>query len=133
MPATPSAQRAFVLNHPAAQDCSLYRPDQRDPDAEEQDLGDGKVLFTGAFQPPVEWDAQERADYFGDSAPELFVSACIESEANPLSRGYFSAEVGDYLAVMPGLGEVVMYYVHDCLEDDDGRHYVLIRDDQPLD
>ncbi len=133
MPPIAAAQRQAILNHPDALDCSLYRPDEQDPDAEELDLGDAKVVIQGAFQAPTEWDAQQRADYFDDSAPELFVRAAIEAEAKPLSADYFVAAEGDYLAVMPGLGEVVMYYVHDCLEDDEGRSYVLLRDDQALD
>jgi hypothetical protein len=132
-PQQPLAARQAILNHPDAQDCTLYRPDEKDPDAEEQDLGDAKILFLGAFQAPADWDAHERAEFFGDSPAELFVTAAIECEAKPLSAGYFTAEIGDYVATMPGLGEVVMFYVHDCSEDDSGRRYVLIRDDEPLD
>jgi hypothetical protein len=42
------------------------------------------------------------------------------------------AESGDYLAVQASLGEVVMYYVYDHEETEQGRHYVLIRDDEEL-
>lgn len=126
------AARQAILNHPDAQDCTLYRPDEEDPEAEELDLGDAKILFTGTFQAPADWDAEERAEYFGDSPAELFMTARIECEAKPLSAGYFTPEVGDYLASMPGLGEVVMFYVHDCNEDEHGRTYVLIRDDESL-
>ena len=63
----------------------------------------------------------------------LFVTALIECEAEPGSAAFFLAEEGDYLAAMTGQGEVAMYYVHDCAEDDHGRRCVLIRDDQPLD
>lgn len=125
--------RQAILNHPDAQDCTLYRPDEANPDAEERDLGDARILFTGAFQPPADWDAAQRAEYFGDSAAELFVTARIECEAKPLAAGYFTAEIGDYLATMPGSGEVVMFFVHDYDEDDSGRSYVLIRDDESLD
>lgn len=124
------ADRQAILDHPDAQDCTLYRPDEQDPEAEETDLGDAKVLFTGPFQAPAEWDAAAREDYFGDSDPQLFVTARIACEAQPQSRAFFTAEIGDYLASMPGLGEVVMYYVHDCLDDAGGRRYVLIRDDE---
>lgn len=127
------AARQAILNHPDAQDCTLYRPDEDDPEAEEQDLGDGKILFTGTFQAPADWDARERAEYFGDSPAEQFMTARIECEAKPLSAGYFTPEVGDYVAAMPGLGEVVMYYLHDCSEDEQGRSYVLIREDEALD
>lgn len=41
-------------------------------------------------------------------------------------------ESGDYVAVQSGLGEVVMYYVYDHEETEQGRHYVLIRDDEEL-
>ncbi len=127
------ARRQAVLEHPEALDCNLYRPHERDPEAEELDLGDARVLFGGPFEPPADWDAQARADYFGDDDPALFFEARIQCLAPPGARGHFSAEVGDYLAAMPRLGEVVMYYLHDCLEDDGDRRYVLLRDDQPLD
>lgn len=124
--------RQDVLTHPDAQDCSLYRPDEHDPDAEELDLGDGKILFSGAFEPPLEWDAHQREDYFGEEDPQRFVTARIECLAEPGSAAFFSAESGDYLAVQPSPGEVVMYYVYDQQDDERGRHYVLIRDDEEL-
>jgi hypothetical protein len=127
------AARQAILNHPDAQDCTVYRPDENDADAEERDLGDAKILFTGAFQPPQDWDAGQRDEFYGDSAPELFMTAAIECEAKPSSAAYFSAEIGDYVATMPGLGEVVMFYVHDWVENENGRSYVLIRDDESLD
>jgi hypothetical protein len=133
MPQLDPQQRLALLNHPDAQDCTVYRPDENDADAEERDLGDAKILFTGAFQPPQEWDAGQRDEFFGESAPELFMTATIECEAKPSSKAYFSAEIGDYVATMPGLGEVVMFYVHDCVESESGRSYVLIRDDESLD
>lgn len=132
MPPIDPQLRLTILGHPDAQDCSVYRPDEDDPDAEELDLGDAKVLFTGAFQAPADWDELERAEFFGDAAPEAFVTAYIECEAKPGSAGFFVADIGDYVASMPGLGEVVMFYVHDYSEDQQGRHYTLIRDDEPL-
>lgn len=126
------AARAAILSNADAQDCTVYRPDEDDPDAEEKDLGDAKVLFTGVFQAPAEWDEHERNDFFGDTAPELFVTAYIECEAKPATAGFFVPEVGDYVATMPGLGEVVMFYVHDCTEDENGRKCVLSRDDEPM-
>ena len=42
-----------LKDHPDALDCTLYRPDENDPDAEELELGDGHVLFEGAFEAPA--------------------------------------------------------------------------------
>lgn len=126
------AARLAILHNPQAQDCTVYRADEHDAEAEEQDLGDAKVLFLGAFAAPADWDAQEREEYFADSAPELFVNARIECEANPGSQAHFSADIGDYIAAQPSLGEVVMYYVHDYVEDDSGLIYVLHRDEEVL-
>lgn len=133
VPPIDAQQRQAILEDPQAQDCTLYRPDDNDPDAEEEDLGDARIVFSGTFQAPLEWDAREREDYFGDSDPELFVIARIECEAKPASSAYFIAQPGDYLATMPGQGEVVMYYVYDLVEDGSGRSFVLIRDDEELD
>lgn len=126
------AARLAILQNPEAQDCTLYRADEKDPEAEEIDLGDAKILFGGQFQAPADWDAAEREEYFGDSDPALFLNARIECEAKPGSAAYFTADVGDYVATMPGQGEVLMYYVHDYLEDDSGCTYVLIRDEEVL-
>lgn len=136
MPHDPQQHLAFrqaLLSNPDAQDCTIYRPNERDPDAEETDLGDARVLFTGAFEPPAEWDAEERDEFFGDNAPDLFVTARIECEAKPATSGYFSAGVGDLVATMPGQGQVEMYFIEDYSEDEKGRHYVLMRDDLSLD
>ncbi|MGV8844774.1 MAG: hypothetical protein ACOH2I_16440 [Pseudomonas sp.] len=124
------AARLTILNHPHAQDCTVYRPDEADDEADELDLGDAKVLFTGVFQAPQEWDAREREDFFGDIAPELFFTAGIACEAKPGSAGFFLLEVGDYVASMSGQGVVVMFYVQDYREDESGRSYVLMRDDE---
>jgi len=128
------AARLALLQNPQAQDCTVYRADEKDqdPDAEEVDLGDAKVLFCGPFEAPADWDAAEREDYFGDSAPELFVNARIECEAQPGSKSHFTVDIGDYVAAQPSLGEVVMYYVHDYLDDDTGCTYVLHRDEEVL-
>src|SRR3990167_10861177 len=111
------ATRLAILENPEAQDCTVYRADDQDPEAEEVDLGDAKVLFCGPFEAPADWDAAEREDYFGDSAPELFVNARIECEAKPGSKDHFTVDIGDYVAAQPGLGGVVMFYVHDYLAD----------------
>jgi hypothetical protein len=128
------AARLAILENPQAQDCTVYRADEKnqDADAEEVDLGDAKVLFCGPFEAPTDWDAAEREDYFGESAPELFVNARIECDAKPGSKSHFTADIGDYVAAQPSLGEVVMYYVHDYLDDDTGCTYVLHRDEEVL-
>lgn len=125
------AARRAVLDSAQALECTVYRPDDNDPDAEEEDLGDARVLFDGPFQAPAEWDAETRAGFFGDDDPALFLCARIECEAAPAARGYFTVEEGDYVAVLAD-GAVQMYYLHDCREDADGCHCVLIRDDEPL-
>lgn len=112
-------------NHPDALDCTLYRPDERHPE-EETDLGDGRVHFEGAFEPPQDWDAAEREDYFDGCAPENFMVARIASLAPKGSAGHFVAEPGDYVAVVEAGGLVQMYYLYDRL--DDGR-LVMIRED----
>lgn len=122
--------RLAILQHPDAQECSFYRPDEFDPDAEEEDLGDAKVLFLGPFQVPADWDADERAEFFGEDDPECFVSAYIECEAKPAAKQYFTAEPGDYLGCMQADGRVQMFYLYDYLEDDNGRKCVLIREDE---
>ncbi|RJG11148.1 hypothetical protein D3879_15260 [Pseudomonas cavernicola] len=124
--------RLAILSDKNAQDCTVYRPNEHDPDAEEEDLGDAKILFTGAFQAPEEWDEEERVDFFGDADPASFMTAFIECEAKPASARFFAPEVGDYVATMPGLGAVVMFYVHDYSEDQNGRKCILIRDDEPI-
>lgn len=116
-----------LLDHADAQDCTVYRPDDRDPDAEELELGDARILLTGQFVAPADWDALAREDYFDGHEEELFVTARIESEAVKGTQGYFLTEPGDYVAVVAD-GEVQMYYVYDLA---DGS-YVLIRDDETL-
>ncbi|CAD5110510.1 hypothetical protein [Zestomonas carbonaria] len=122
--------RLAILEHPKALNCTVYRPDEEDPEAEELDLGDGKVVLGGPFEPPAEWDAQEREEYFEDTDPALFVTARIECDAQPDGKGYFEVEPGDFVAVLAGRGKVQMYFVYDCTEDDSGRQYVLILDDE---
>jgi hypothetical protein len=79
-----------VLDAADALDCTVYRPDEDDLDAEEEDLGDAKVLFIGPFEPPREWDAAEREDYFDGTDPALFVTALIACEAKPGSKAFFA-------------------------------------------
>ena len=124
------AARQAILGSVQALECSFYRADENDPDAEEEDLGDARILFDGPFQAPAEWDAQAREEFFGDDDPALFFSARIECEAAPASAGFFVPEIGDYLAVTTAEGGIEMYYVHDCEEDETGNRCVLIRDDE---
>ncbi|MCO6058251.1 hypothetical protein NG726_16465 [Pseudomonas sp. MOB-449] len=124
------AARQAVLGHADALDCTLYRPDENDLDAEEEDLGDARILFTGPFQAPAEWSAQDREDYFGDIEPSAFVTALIECQADPATRDFFIADAGDFVAVVTASSEVQMFYLYDCNEDDDGLHCVLVREDE---
>jgi hypothetical protein len=126
------ASRMTILQHAEAQEGTFYRPDEFDPDAEEEDLGDAKVLFLGTFQAPAEWDEDERAEFFGEDAPECFFSAFIECVAKPAAADYFTPESGDYLACMQADGTVQMFYLYDYFEDDSGRKCVLIREDEEL-
>lgn len=127
-----SQARNAVLEDPRALECSVYRPDEQDEDAEELDLGEARVLLLGAFEAPIDWDARQREEYFGEEDPALFFSARVESLAAPGSKTFFTVESGDYVAAQPSLGEVVMYYVYDQEDDAEGRRYVLIRDDEEL-
>ncbi len=121
--------RQHVLDAADALDCTVYRPDEDDLDAEEEDLGDAKILFTGPFEPPQEWDAAEREDYFDGTDPALFVTALIACEAKPGSKAFFTPQAGDLLAAM-NAGKVEMYFVCERLDDENGSSYVLIRDDE---
>ncbi|TWI52589.1 hypothetical protein IQ22_03359 [Pseudomonas duriflava] len=120
--------RQAVLHDPNVLDCTVYRPDEIDPDAEPIDLGDGKILFTGVFRTPEEWDEEVRNDFYGDIDPELFMTAHLECEAEPRTANFFMPESGDLVAVMPGAGVVEMFYVYDYNEDDNGRTYILIKE-----
>ncbi|AYC32056.1 hypothetical protein D3880_06520 [Pseudomonas cavernae] len=131
-PAKRSAARTAILSHADARDCTVYRPDEQDPEADHEEMGDAKLLFVGQFQAPQDWDAKDREEFFGDLDPELFIEAFIECEAAPASKGFFAAEVGDYVAAMPGGGHVVMYQVFDYYEDENGRKCVLVQDPDPM-
>ncbi|MBF7730033.1 hypothetical protein [Pseudomonas sp. N040] len=126
------AARRAILEDPQALDCTLYRADEEDADAEEEDLGDARIRFAGAFRAPAAWGAAACAEYFGDDDPGLFSCAYIECVAAVSTAAFFTAEVGDYVAVMTAAGQVEMFFVHDCSEDEAGRLCVLIRDDEPL-
>lgn len=125
------AARQAVLGHAQAQDCTVYRADEGDEDAEEEDLGDARILFLGPFQAPASWSESERSAFFEELDPQLFVTALIECEASAQSAAFFLADIGDYVACMTADGQVEMFFVHDCHEDDQGRLCVLVRDDEP--
>lgn len=125
--------RQAVLDSPEARDCTLYRPtEDADPEAEEEDLGDARILFQGPFQAPAHWGEAELEEFFGDEDPELFVTALVECRAEPDSSQYFIAEPGDYVAVVGERGRILMYYLYSSHERDDGLHCVLIHDDEAL-
>ena len=120
------ALHAAIIAHDDAQNCTVYRPDESDPDAEEEDLGDGKIILGGTYVPPAEWDQEALDDYYDDSDPSLFVTARIASDYKPGSADYFEVEPGDFVATLPAPGKVQMYFVYDYTEDAQGREYVLI-------
>ena len=122
MPAMP---REALLSHPDTLECTLYRANEENPEAEELDLGDGHIRLLGAFQAPPEWDALACEEYFADMPAEAFVTAQIDSAAN--------LELGDYVAVVSASGQVSMYYVYDWLTTSTEPLYVLIQDDEELD
>jgi hypothetical protein len=121
--------RQALLADSAALEATLYRPDHEDPDAEEEELGEARVLISGVFQPPGDWDAASCADYYDGEDPQTFFSARLECSARPASRDYFTVEPGDLLALTGADGRVRMYYLYESVEDDDGWHCVLIRED----
>ncbi|MCQ4242342.1 hypothetical protein [Stutzerimonas stutzeri] len=126
MSAHTSLSRDTILAHPDALNCTIYRAHATDPDGEEQDMGDARIVITGTFEPPIEWDAKERADYFDGMPPEAFFTALFASEAEADSKGYFTVEADDYAAVTDKDGNVAMYYVCERGEDDT---YVLLREE----
>ncbi|MCY1293321.1 hypothetical protein D3C76_1200900 [compost metagenome] len=126
------AARESILADARALDATLYRPNEEDEDAEEDELGDARVLIAGPFQPPAEWTAEDRDAYYDGAAPERFFSAFIECEAEPASREFFLAEPGDYVAVMARVDKVEMYYLYDYQETGQGRACVLLREDDEL-
>lgn len=121
--------RQAILDNPSALDCTLYRPNPQDADAEELDLGDARVVIEGAFEAPQDWDALQREDYFDDEDPANFFRARIAPLAEPGSKGHFEAEAGDYLAAQPEPGVIQMYYLYEQWED---GSYVLIREEEEL-
>lgn len=123
----PSLAREELLAHSDALSCTLYRAHPTDPDGEEQDMGDARILITGPFHAPVEWDAKTRDDYFDGLPEDAFFTACFACEAESGSPGYFTVEADDYAAVTHADGSVEMYYV--CERRADG-HYVILREEE---
>jgi hypothetical protein len=127
MPANTQPSRDSILAHPDALNCTIYRAHETDPEGEELDMGDARIVITGPFEPPAQWDAKERADYFDGMPPEAFFTAMFASEASADSKGYFTVEADDYAAVTERDGTIGMFYV--CERLDDGT-YVLLREEE---
>lgn len=126
MSANSQPSRDSILADPDALSCTIYRAHETDPDGEERDMGDARVLITGQFEPPQEWDAKARADYFDGMPEDAFFTAVFASEHGSDSKGYFSVEADDYAAVTELDGSIAMFYV--CERLDDGS-YVLLREE----
>ncbi len=126
MPATHQYTRDSILADSNALNCTIYRAHESDPDGEEQDMGDARVVITGNFEAPAEWDAKERADYFDGMPEEAFFTAVFASEAGADSKGYFTVEADDYAAVTEQDGTISMFYVCERLA---GDTYVLLREE----
>lgn len=124
--------RLAILKNVSALNCTIYRSDENDLDAEEEDLGDARIVFTGAFQPPIEWNEEACNSYFDGVESNLFFTALIECEADPESGHFFLPDVGDYVAVVTLTGLVEMYFLYDWNEDLRGRCCVLIRDEPEI-
>lgn len=124
--------RLALLADTATLEACLYRPDEDDPDAEEQDLGDIHLQLLGTFVAPSDWDAETLEDYFDGEAPENFFSARLESAIAPGSRGYNAPTPGDLIAVTQSNGLIQMYYLYDCIEQNDGLNCVLILEPDPF-
>lgn len=126
MPATQTPSRDSILADPDALNCTIYRAHETDPDGEERDMGDARVIITGQFEPPQEWDAKARADYFDGAPEDAFFTAVFASEPGADSTGFFTVEADDYAAVTEQDGSISMFYVCERLDDDS---YVLLRED----
>ncbi|GGJ89427.1 hypothetical protein [Pseudomonas matsuisoli] len=105
--------RATLLAHPDALECTVYRPDPNDAD-DEIDLGDALIVLGEPFAIPVEWDANDLEAYLGDGDEADFYNAWLEPTSAPGSRGHFSALPGDYVAATASDGLITMYAIHDC-------------------
>ena len=126
MPATQTPSRDSILADPEALNCTIYRAHETDPDGEERDMGDARVIITGQFEPPREWDAKARADYFDGMPEDAFFTAVFASEHGSDSKGFFTVEADDYAAVTEQDGSISMFYVGERLDDDS---YVLLREE----
>ena len=126
MRATQTPSRDSILADPDALNCTIYRAHETDPDGEERDMGDARVIITGQFEPPQEWDAKARADYFDGMPEDAFFTAVFASEPGSDSTGFFTVEADDYAAVTEQDGSISMFYVCERLDDDS---YVLLREE----
>ena len=126
MPADIQPTRDSILADPDALSCTIYRAPETDPDGEERDMGDARVIITGQFEPPQDWDAKARADYFDGMPEDAFFTAVFASEHGSDSKGYFTVEADDYAAVAEQDGTISMFYV--CERLDDGT-FVLLREE----
>ena len=118
MPATQTPSRDSILADPEALNCTIYRAHETDPDGEERDMGDARVIITGQFEPPQEWDAKARADYFDGMPEEAFFTAVFASEHGSDSKGFFTVEADDYAAVTEQDGTISPAKVVAELTDD---------------
>ena len=126
MPVTQTPSRDSILADPEALNCTIYRAHETDPDGEERDMGDARVIITGQFEPPQEWDAKARADYFDGMPEDAFFTAVFASEPGSDSTGFFTVEADDYAAVTEQDGSISMFYICERLDDDS---YVLLREE----
>lgn len=127
--------RQVVLRHPNTMPCTIWRKHvtrvENDPDSglpsemggsptlggmgvlrseEEADfeyieLGPGKCLFCGQYQPT---DQVERDNAVLQAAMQ---EAQVECDAEPGTEGYFLADTTDLVLITPGLGTVLAYEV----------------------
>lgn len=121
--------RAKILSNPEAVMGSVYRAESEDDDAEELDMGDVRIVFQGAFEPPAEWTVEDRVEFYGEDDPTQFLAAFIECEAEPADAAFFIPEIGDYIGIVGEEGQVDMYFLYDLDEANDGMFCVLIKED----
>lgn len=129
------ATRQVVLRHPNTMDCTVWRkrvtrvevnPDtglpsemggaptlggmgvlrsEDEDDFEYDELGAGKCMFCGVFQPTDQVDRDDAV------LQQIMQEAQVESVAAPAAVGYFLADVGDMVLITPGLGTVLAFEV----------------------
>lgn len=129
------ASRLVVLRHPNARRCSVWRKvftrTEADPATgqartlggmptlggmevltgadeaqfEYRELGEGRVMFLGPYQQD---DMLERGNA---TLQQIEQRALVESVADQGSPDHFTAETGDLVAVLPGMGVVLAFSV----------------------